>query len=103
MNYNEVLEIAPFSLDKVSKSKLFDSYLKDLCLMHYEKCENYKKIIDKLECNLIAISHYEDLPFLPVRLFKEFDLKSATRSSLGWEMIRKQVVRLCLLLIVHQR
>ena len=49
MNYNEVLEIAPFSLDKVAKSKLFDSYLKDLCLMHYEKCETYKKIIDKLD------------------------------------------------------
>ena len=82
MNYNEVLEIAPFSLDKVAKSKLFDSYLKNLCLMHYEKCENYKKIIDKLECNLIAISHYENLPFLPVRLFKEFDLKSIPKEDI---------------------
>ena len=82
MDYNEVLEITPFSLDKVAKSKLFNSYLKNLCLMHYEKCENYKKIVDKLECNLIAISHYEDLPFLPVRLFKEFDLKSIPKEDI---------------------
>lgn len=82
MNYDEVLEIAPFSLDKKAKSKLFDSYLKNLCLMHYEKCEDYKKIIDKLTCDLSTISCYEDLPFLPVRLFKEFDLKSIAKEEI---------------------
>lgn len=82
INYDEILESPPFSLDKRAKSKLFDSYLKTLCLMHYDKCEEYKKIVDKLDCHLNAISHYEDLPFLPVRLFKEFDLKSISQETI---------------------
>ena len=76
MNYNDVLEISPFSLNKEEKSKLFTEYLKELSLKHYQKCENYKKIIDKLNCNLSEIKNYTEIPFLPVRLFKEFDLKS---------------------------
>ena len=82
MNYDEVLEIAPFSLNKKAKSKLLDFYLKNLCLMHYEKCADYKKIIDKLACDLNTISCYENLPFLPVRLFKEFDLKSIAKENI---------------------
>lgn len=76
MNYNDVLEISPFSLNKEEKSKLFTEYLKELSLKHYQKCENYRKIIDKLNCNLSEIKNYTEIPFLPVRLFKEFDLKS---------------------------
>lgn len=76
MNYNDVLEISPFSLNKEEKSKLFTEYLKQLSLKHYQKCENYRKIVDKLNCNLSEIKNYTEIPFLPVRLFKEFDLKS---------------------------
>ena len=76
MNYNDVLEISPFSLNKEEKSKLFTEYLKELSLKHYQKCENYRKILDKLNCNLSEIKNYTEIPFLPVRLFKEFDLKS---------------------------
>lgn len=76
MNYNDVLEISPFSLNKEEKSKLFTEYLKELSLKHYQKCENYRKIVDKLNCNLSEIKNYTEIPFLPVRLFKEFDLKS---------------------------
>lgn len=76
MNYNDVLEISPFSLNKEEKSKLFTEYLKELSLKHYQKCENYRKIVNKLNCNLSEIKNYTEIPFLPVRLFKEFDLKS---------------------------
>lgn len=76
MNYNDVLKISPFSLNKEEKSKLFTEYLKELSLKHYQKCENYRKIVDKLNCNLSEIKNYTEIPFLPVRLFKEFDLKS---------------------------
>ena len=76
MNYNNVLEISPFSLNKEEKSKLFTEYLKELSLKHYQKCENYRKIVYKLNCNLSEIKNYTEIPFLPVRLFKEFDLKS---------------------------
>lgn len=76
MNYNDVLEISPFSLNKEEKSKLFTEYLKELSIKHYQKCENYRKIVDKLNCNLSEIKNYTEIPFLPVRLFKEFDLKS---------------------------
>lgn len=82
MNYNDILEISPFSLDKKEKSELFTSYLKDLSLKHYENCENYRKIINKLECDIKNVKAYTDLPFLPVRLFKEFDLKSVPQEEI---------------------
>lgn len=82
MNYDEVLQISPFALNRIEKSKLFSSYLKNLSLMHYIKCENYRKIVDKLGCYLDKIENYIDLPYLPTRLFKEFDLRSIHRNDI---------------------
>lgn len=76
MNYDDILQIAPFGLKKDEKSRLFDEYLRNLCLLHYEKCSEYKKIIDRLKCDIKGVRSYYELPFLPVRLFKEFELKS---------------------------
>ena len=82
MNYSDILEISPYSLDKDEKAKLFTQYLKELSLKHYDNCENYRKIINKLNCNLGTIANYTDIPFIPVRLFKEFDLKSISQEEI---------------------
>lgn len=76
INRENILEVAPFSVSKEEKSELFLRELKELSLKHYNSCESYKKIIDKQNIDLENIKNYENIPFLPVRLFKEFELKS---------------------------
>lgn len=79
-NYNEeidnLIKQDPYSLDKLNKEKLFNRVINELTEHHYKHCENYKKILDAIDFNVKSKKPYYDLPFIPVRLFKDFELKS---------------------------
>lgn len=76
INYSEILEIEPYSLSKIEKEKFLTECLSDLTKHHYSNCLPYKKIIEAKQVDIDNIKSYYDIPFLPVRLFKEYDLKS---------------------------
>lgn len=76
IDYNEIISIPPFSLEKEAKGKLLTRTLKALTLTHYENCYEYRKIIDSLSFKPEETTSYYDIPYLPVRLFKEYQLKS---------------------------
>lgn len=76
MEYSKILEIPPYSLNKEQKNDLLTRELKELSLLHYEKCEEYRRLVDVLGIGLEEIESYIDLPFVPVQLFKYMDLKS---------------------------
>lgn len=76
MEYNEILNILPYSLDRKEKRQLMTERLCELAKFHYAHCDSYKKIVDMLDCDLDRVESYEELPFLPVRLFKELELRS---------------------------
>ncbi len=78
MNLNSFHEIEPYSLNRKDKENLLKDFLVKLTQKHYDNCENYKRILDKLNIDLLQIKSTKDIPFIPVRLFKEFDLKSIT-------------------------
>lgn len=78
MNYDELLQIEPYSLDKKTKKKILTERLLDLTIMHREHCPEYAKILKSISFNEKKVKSYEDLPFLPVRLFKELSLKSVS-------------------------
>lgn len=73
---SEILNIPPFSLGKDAKNKLFDKSLYELSKHHYQNCEEYKKILDTTNFDINIPTRYTNIPFLPVRLFKDFQLKS---------------------------
>lgn len=75
-NYADILNIAPFSLDKRAKEKMMFENLLDLTKFHYDNCENYKKILGALNIDFDKLKTVEDIPFIPVRLFKEFTMSS---------------------------
>jgi len=88
MNFDEILEIPPYSLDKEQKTALLTRRLKDLTLHHLEHCDPYRRMMDSLGVTKEMMEHfgeqgetYYDLPFLPVRLFKELSLKSVPDSE----------------------
>ena len=75
-SFDEILQLPPFSLAKEEKTALFTSYLKTLTNHHYQNCSKYKSMLDALDFDVDSIKTYYDLPFLPVSLFKEMELKS---------------------------
>lgn len=76
INYEEILNIPPYSLEKKEKENLFDERLVELSRIHYNNCKEYHKIISALGIDINKINNYYELPFMPVRLFKDFELKS---------------------------
>lgn len=70
---NEIMNTPPFSLNKSEKARLYERALADLSGYHYDHCIEYKKICDVLG---------EKMPFLPVRLFKDYELLSIPRSEI---------------------
>lgn len=82
MKYDEILNIPPFSLDRKDKEKLLTERLIELTKFHQENCPEYARILDALSFNLNKVKTYKELPFLPVRLFKELDLKSVPQENI---------------------
>lgn len=78
IDYQEILNIPPYSMNKEEKHSFLTDILKQLSLHHYDNCPEYKKITDGLGVRLTELNSYYDIPFLPVRLFKEYDLRSVS-------------------------
>ena len=82
MTYDELIEIAPYSLGHNEKHKILTERLKELTINHKKNCPEYASILKSIDFDINAIHDYEDLPFLPVRLFKELELKSIDKEKI---------------------
>lgn len=69
-------EISPYSLSSEDKREWLNVQLRTLTRNHYERCELYRRFIDTTDFDVKREFRYDEIPFLPVRLFKEYDLKS---------------------------
>ncbi len=82
MTFNEILNIAPFELDKSRKNKLLTQRLRELTDFHDKHCREYHNILRAVNFDSEKMNSYNELPFLPVRLFKELELKSVNDSEI---------------------
>lgn len=76
MTFDEILNISPYSLNKKEKEVLLTERLIELTKLHQENCPEYRRMLDAIDFDVNSVSSYKDIPFLPVRLFKEHELKS---------------------------
>ncbi len=74
MTFEEILEIKPYEADRQRKTELLNERLSELTELHRKNCPAYERMLDAIDFQG-AFSYY-DIPSLPVRLFKELDLKS---------------------------
>lgn len=81
MDYNEILQLAPYAVGREEKRELLTQKLTDLTRFHAEACPAYGRMLRTIGYDSARIESYEDLPFLPVRLFKEMELMSVDRSE----------------------
>lgn len=82
MNITELLNIAPYSLSKNEKKEILNSFLTKLTRHHYDNCPEYTKMMDGIGFDYNKEYDYNELPFLPVRLFKMFDLLSIDKEEI---------------------
>ena len=86
MTIDEILHIPPNSLDRDAKRKMLNERIGELTRYHYEHCELYRKMMDAVGLDINNLPEYDELPFLPVRLFKEFELRSVPKEEIAKTM-----------------
>jgi len=95
----ELFKIAPYSLDQAKKEEIITPILKELTSLHYHNCKEFQKIVDTVfnlnddrdfyqqnngEASVgefANIKSLSDVPFIPVRLFKLFELLSVPKDD----------------------
>jgi phenylacetate-coenzyme A ligase PaaK-like adenylate-forming protein len=82
MNLTELFTLDPYSLDKKRKSFYMSNMLSNLTKYHYENNYEYKKILNAERFIPDQNYSYLKIPFIPVRLFKIFDLYSIEKSAI---------------------
>ena len=81
MDFDRILSLPPYSLPKKDKQKLFIEHLNWLNTHHTKLCKPYRKIQSAYGTLGKQFSDIEDFPSLPVRIFKEFNLKSISEKN----------------------
>lgn len=81
MDIKEILNIPPYSLDKKAKHYMLNERLHELTRKHYVASPEYKSMFDATGLDISNLPDYEELPFLPVRLFKELELRSVPKEE----------------------
>jgi len=75
-------ELDPYSIDSKFRINNFKQLIYKLTLHHYNKCSLYKKILKKLKFKKNRNIKLEEIPMLPARIFKNFDLFSVSKKKI---------------------
>ncbi len=81
-SFDDFLNAPPYGWDKTEKGEALTAMLRELTSHHVVNCDAYHGMMSALGFDAKAISTYEQLPFLPVSLFKDLDLSSIPKSDL---------------------
>lgn len=79
MSFDEIAEIKLYALNKSEKMEILNARLFELTEYHRTHCSEYASMLDMV--GYTGGASYRDIPFLPVRLFKELELKSIADSE----------------------
>jgi hypothetical protein len=74
--FERLLNQPPYSLRQSDKETILLEGLNELTRYHYEKSPEYARILDVAWGGLRTYGSISDVPYLPVSLFKEMELKS---------------------------
>ena len=77
-NIDNLLTKSPYSLKFNEKNIIYKKIINQLTNYHYKNCREYKKILDFFNFNPKKNNSLDEIPFLPVKLFKEYDLRSVS-------------------------
>ncbi len=73
--------VGTYDLDRNAKDSMLTKELKELTDFHRVNCKPYGNILKGMGYDPEKVQHASDIPFFPVRLFKEMDLLSIPRED----------------------
>lgn len=76
MDFEKILEKKPYELSQNEKVKMLNERLFELTKHHIQNCESYSRMMKAAGFDAEYAVDYTNIPFLPVRMFKELELKS---------------------------
>lgn len=71
----------PYELSAEEKQKVLKKELLELTEFHRNHCEEYAKFLDAVGYVRGNVQSIEDIPFFPVRMFKDYELLSIERKN----------------------
>ncbi len=78
----DLLDVPPYSVPQADKERRLLPALQALTRHHYERCEPYRHVVDRVFGGLGDMARLEDVPYLPVSLFKTHELASVPRAEI---------------------
>lgn len=78
-----LMELPPFGLSQAEKRARLLPMLRELTAHHAARCETYRNVLDRVfgGADQLRIERIEDVPYLPVMLFKSHPLSSVPDSE----------------------
>lgn len=81
MEYTKILNYGPYDVEKIEKNAILVETLNELTIKHYRQSLQYKNILDSISYKNNPINSLNKIPFLPVSIFKELNLKSISEQD----------------------
>ncbi len=75
-------QLEPYALGKAEKNALLTKELLELTEYHKEHCKEYACFLEAVGYDPQQVQSVGDIPFFPVRMFKEYDLLSIERENI---------------------
>ena len=75
-------DIPLYTYNKYNKHSFFLEHILELFDQHYQNCAEFNRMMSSVNYQKKNIHSIEDLPFIPVRLFKLFELSSVSRDKI---------------------
>ncbi len=82
MTFDDFLNIPPFSMNQAEKERAVGERLGELTRLHRARCPEYAGMLEAIGFEENSIRTCRDVPFLPVRLFKEMELRSVPKEEI---------------------
>lgn len=82
----ELMGSDPYALPSAEKRKRMEFGINELTQHHYANCPEYGRVLNGLGFDCSTAHSLEDVPMIPVRLFKEFDLLSVSNEEIAKTM-----------------
>lgn len=81
MTFEDVMDKPLYAVDQAEKERFLRDRMNELTGLHFRKCGEYANILNAFGYDTKRTHDLSDIPFLPVRLFKELKLISVSEDE----------------------
>jgi len=82
MNHHPILDYAPYDVAQKDKNAPFMKHMKPAVSFHYKNCPEFKSICQSQGFSPNKTYTLEDIPYIPVAMFKKFLFSSVPKSAI---------------------